>query len=457
MTDDELERSLLSYYRAMDPKRAPERLGMLVARGLDSRPARPVVLVRARPAFAAAVAAVLIVAVGLGLRPGGYLSSPGASATATSTPATSATTSTSPRPGTPTPSALSSVTGPVATPTIPSPSGSVPPLSTTVWSSLLLQPLAGGPVGVTSVADWSGGYVALGRQSYPDSLPAWISRDSRTWVALPAGIFGAPVAAIAAPCADGVVVATQSYEGQTIVWHSTDGTAWTSRDADPMLLNRDKDLAGNSTGAVAILENTPNRIAFSADGLTWQTVSLPGDSTASVQGVAAFGPGFVAVGEAGTQPISPAAWWSTDGLHWTRATVQADPGNFLMDVHAGSSGLIALGHDQGTPGTTSFWTSPDGRSWKISTADPLGNSTFGVGSGANGLFAGDGVRLLGYGNRTETGPTEYWISLDGAHWKRLALAGDAAAAGASGGGVTPFLMRDGILFSSSLQSWFGAP
>ena len=453
MTDDELERSLLSYYRAMDPRRAPQRLGIRIERGLDSRPDRPVLRVRARPAFAAAVAAVLIVAVGLGLRPGGYLSSPAASPTPGASPTPTATSLSV----TPSPSAIASIVGPLVTPTIPSPNGSVPPVSTDVWSSLLLQPLAGGPVGVTSVADWAGGYVALGRQNYPDSLPAWISRDGRSWVALPAGMFGAPVLALAAPCADGVIVATQGYDGQTIVWHSTDGTAWTSRDADPMRLNGDGDLVGNAGGAVAILQTSPYRIAFSADGLTWQTVSLPGGSAASVQGVAAFGTGFVAVGEAGTEPLSPAAWWSADGLHWTRSTVQADPGNFFMDVHAGSSGLVALGHDQATPGTNSFWTSSDGRKWTTSGADPLGSNGPGEGSGANGIFSGDGTRLLGYGTQTETGPTEYWTSLNGTAWTLHILRGDAAAASASGGGVMPFLMRDGILFSGDKESWFGAP
>ena len=451
MTDDELERSLLSYYRAMDPRRAPQRLGIQIERGLESRPGQPVVLFRARPAFAAAAAAVLIVAVGLGLRPGGYLSSPAASPTATASPTASALSVT------PSPSAIASVVGPYVMPTIPSPNGSVPPVSTDVWSSLLLQPLAGGPVGVTSVADWSGGYVALGRQNYPDSLPAWISRDGRSWVALPAGMFGASVLALAAPCADGVVVATQSYDGHTTVWHSTDGSAWTSRDADPMRLNGDGDLVGNAGGAVAILQTSPYRIAFSADGLTWQTVSLPGGSAASVQGVAAFGTGFVAVGEAGTEPLSPAAWWSADGLHWTRSTVQADPGNFFMDVHAGSSGLVALGHDQATPGTNSFWTSSDGRKWTTSGADPLGSNGPGEGSGANGIFSGDGTRLLGYGIQTDSGPTEYWTSLNGTAWTMHILKGDAAAAGASSGGVTPFLMRDGILFSGDKESWFGAP
>jgi hypothetical protein len=50
-------------------------------------------------------------------------------------------------------------------------------------------------------------------------------------------------------------------------------------------------------------------------------------------------------------------------------------------------------------------------------------------------------------------PTEYWVSFDGTHWTKLALAGDTAAAAA--GQVTPFLLRDGVLFSSDQGSWLG--
>ncbi len=447
MTDDELEQSLQALYRAIDPRHAPQGLRAQIGDALERRPSRPAFTARTRPAFAAALAAVVVVAVGLGLRPGGFLTSPGASPTATS----------SLQPGSQSPGASPSASqsaspsaspSPTPTPTLALPSGSVPPVSSASWTSLHVVPLVGGPSGQTvSVTTWSGGYLALGQQSDQGPLPAWISHDGRNWVELPAGTFGAAIVALAAPCGDSVVVATQSFAGETTVWHSTDGVNWTSSPSDPMRVNRDSDLAGDHTGAVAILNTSPYRIAFSSDGITWQTVSLPGNSSSSVQGVAAFGAGFVAVGEAGTTPNSPAAWWSADGLHWTAAAVQADPGDAFIDVHAASSGLVAISHDGYVPGRTTFWTSPDGRSWKVSTADPLGVVGPGVaeGAGANGLFVGDGTRLLGYGIRTAGGPTEDWISFDGTHWTRLALTGDTAAA--SGGDVIPFLLRDGVLFS----------
>jgi hypothetical protein len=351
---------------------------------------------------------------------------------------------------------------PSASPVVAAPSGSMPPISITPWTGLQIAARPSGPVSARSVAAWSGGYLALGATSAQGQLPGWISRDGRSWVALPAEMFGPASVALAAACANGILVAVQSPTGQTTVWRSSDGASWTSSPAPQMRLSQDSDLVGGRWGALAILQGSPYRIAFSADGITWQSVSLPGDSAFSVQGVAAFGAGFVAVGDEGTpfgspKTGSPVAWWSADGLHWTRAVVGPHPGDGFVDVHAAAKGLVALSTTGGTPGLNSFWTSPDGRSWTVSTADPLGvlgeGFMAGVPGSANGLFSGDGARLLGYGVRAASQPLEYWVSQDGAHWTRLALTGDTTAALA--GQVTPFLMHDGVLFSGDQGSWFG--
>ncbi len=358
---------------------------------------------------------------------------------------------------------------PAETPTAAdaAPSGSVPPVSTAAWTGLRIQALTGAPIRAVSVAAWSGGYLALGPTDSQHELPAWISRDGRSWVALPAATFRSAIDGVAAPLADGVIVAVQSPTGVTTVWLSTDGLTWTSGAAPPMRLHGGGDFAGSPGGAVAILEGSPYRIAFSVDGIAWQTVPLPGDSAFSVQGVAALGTGFVAVGDAGRQAGgfvvgSPVAWWSADGRQWNLAHVQAHPGDGFVDVEAGGSGLVAISSTGGTPGLTSFWTSPDGRTWTVSTADPLGLlgdcCQAGVPGSANGAFLGDGTRIVGYGNHG-TAPFEYWVSFDGARWTKLALSGDTAAAVAAaavGGHVTPFLLRDGILFGGDQGAWFGA-
>ena len=452
MTDDEFEQRLRAHYRAIDPGLAPRGLGVRIGDALERRPSQPVFIARTRSAFAAALAAVVIVAVGLalGLRPGGFLASPGASPTPT----------VSPEPSASSPSASASPSpSPSPTPVLSPPSGSVPPPSTAAWTSLRLQAIAGGPVSARSVVAWSGGYLALGPTSDRAQLPAWISRDGQSWVALPADTFGHATDAQAAPLADGILVAAQGLTGQTTVWRSVDGVTWTSSQPPVLLLDQLSGLAGNPQGAVAVGLSSQHVIAFSADGITWQSESLPGSSAFRVRAVATFGTGFVAVGDAGTNnggttTGSPVAWWSADGLHWTRAAVQAHPGDGFFDVHAASNGLVAFSSTGAVPGLGSFWTSPDGRSWKVSTADPLGVLGEGEGMGsAAGVFSGDGTRLLGYGIRAVGQPPEYWVSFDGTHWTKLALAGDTAAAVV--GHATPFLLRDGVLFSGDQGSWFG--
>ncbi len=310
------------------------------------------------------------------------------------------------------------------------------------------------------MAAWSAGYLALGQSDGSSALPAWISRDGRSWVALADGTLGPASLDVAAPCADGVVVAIESETGEKTVWHSMDGVRWTSTPWPTVGLAGGGSLAGSSLGAVGVLDVTPPRLAFSTDGTTWQPVPLPGSRAARVLTVSVSAGGFVAFGDAGTDASgttkgSPVAWWSADGKHWALADVQADPGAGFDTAFAGRRGLAAFSHSVGyVPGLTSYWTSSDGRSWKLSTADPFGVLGEGEGMGsAAGSFEGDATRILGMGTRGSDQRIEYWVSLDGTAWTRLALEADPAAAMTED--VTPFLMRDGVLFSGATGAWFG--
>jgi hypothetical protein len=306
---------------------------------------------------------------------------------------------------------------------------------------------------VSSVVRWAGGYVALGEPSDSTPLPGWTSGDGRTWTALPPRTFGLAADAMAAPIPGGVIVAVQGGTGQTTVYRSTDGLTWASN-AGPQPLGLSGDLAGNGTGAVGIDAASPDSVQFTADGIGWQSVTLPGTTNAQVEGVAASGSGFAAVGGGGTTTRSPVAWWSNDGLHWDPATVEDHPGDGFVAVYAANEGLMALSSTGDVPGLTSFWTSPDGRSWEPSAADPLGVVTEGEGQGsANGIFSGDGARLLGYGTSGTDSTIEWWTSLDATHWTRLAITGQTTATSIAD--LQPFLEEDGILFNSGQTSWFG--
>jgi hypothetical protein len=253
----------------------------------------------------------------------------------------------------------------------------------------------------------------------------------------------------------GVIVVVGDVAGQkTTVYRSTDGATWTSNSGPQLNTSLSDSLAGNGTGAVAITLDSAGLI-FTADGITWQSAPRPGPATARVQGVAAFGSGFVAVGVSGTTTQSPIAWWSDDGLHWSLATVEAHPGDGFTVVYAAEGGLMALSSTGDVPGLRSFWISTDGHSWKLSSANPMGVIQSGEGAGsANGVFSGDGTRLLGYDPGATASSAVYWTSLDGTAWTKLAITGDTTVTSIFD--LAPFLLPDGILFNQDKQTWFGA-
>ena len=82
------------------------------------------------------------------------------------------------------------------------------------------------------------------------------------------------------------------------------------------------------------------------------------------------GPGFLAVGWAGSQGTGAAVWTSPDGLTWTR--VLDSPGLVraqMQSVVKLDGGFVAVGW--GSTGATA-WTSQDGTTWKKApTADSI--------------------------------------------------------------------------------------
>ncbi len=449
MDEHELESRLRARLHArFDRAEVPVELRDRVAESMRAG-VRPVHRDVGRAPFA--LAAVLVVAVALAV--GGPLRSmigPAISPTPTASASPAVLPSSSPAPS-------SSPTASPA-PTAVLPSGSVPPVSASTWTGLSIQALPDGPAGVSDVVGWSGGYLALGHASDTTPLPAWLSRDGRSWVALPADTFGVASLVSAASWGGGLIVATTDATGTEAVRISHDGLSWSTAATPLLRVGRDGSITGNGTGLVACLDDPQVMVAFSADGFSWDPITIPGTNRWSCQAVAAFGQTFVIVGYVGGQdpstPATPVAWWSTDGRHWTRATVQAQPEDGFVRLAGGSEGLVAISTQPGyTPGTAHFWTSTDGRTWKLSTADPLGILEAGEGvGGANGTFVGDGNRLLVYSNRGVDQPIEYWASLDGSHWTKLALSGDTNAALTR---PAPFLLHDGVFFAGDQGSAVG--
>ena len=320
----------------------------------------------------------------------------------------------------------------------------------------------GAPTGPAPVVSWAGGYVAVGTTP-SGATRAFRSADGRTWTELPPSTFGLDdpsgntLVEGGTGCAGQALVFTITGSGATdIVWSSSDGASWTSTTLTGQWNGR---MAGGPGGAI-VPADTGLTVEVTTDCATWHTVSLPGPAVGVVTDVTAFGGGFVAVGFSGAWDSNnndPLAWWSPDGTHWTAAAVPARKGDGLMLVQAGSAGLTAESTQPGvTPGVESMWTSPDGRTWSPSTANPLGVIASGEGVGSIASYpTGDGSHLLVWGGQGGSGPVEYWTSLDGTHWTKLALTGAGAAGVAADPSVGATLMRDGILFSGGSGSWFG--
>jgi len=274
---------------------------------------------------------------------------------------------------------------------------------------------------------------------------------------------------------------------ETAVWTSTDGLTWervTGLEGQEIVLD---DVVNGPGGLVGVsardsiyggYEQTGPPIWISPDGTSWSRVTgnkeAFGDS-ATISGIAAGGPGYVAVGtdghvvDATTWTPDAAIWTSADGLTWTRVEQGLGDGyeeSIVYEVALTSSGFVAVGeggdegfdaywegdYQQGIPRPVSnflVWTSQDGTSWDridFSPGEELPQGvvtidgttiTFGYGGDLrNTLIDLDGDRLATMGH-LKTGYAwgqrswaVVWASDDGgATWFEVARLGDPTTGG----------------------------
>ena len=176
---------------------------------------------------------------------------------------------------------------------------------------------------------------------------------------------------------------------------------------------------------------------LSPDGSVWERVphqpalENPGGSL-QMNGVAAGGPGLVAVGdEFMSEPwqFGPAVWVSSDGRSWERIPQDRlpDDGVVLKDVTSDGSEIYAVGTYEG--GEAVVWRSADGTRWEAVAApcpgcDEGGWSVaqFGLGSGwGAGMKAvavsEHGVAAVGMIDEEGERPVAaVWVSQDGLAW-----------------------------------------
>jgi hypothetical protein len=379
----------------------------------------------------------------------------------------------------------------------PSPSPSPSPFATgSPAPNLDVEPLAGAPANISGVVRWSGGYLAVAAPPSP-GLGIWSSPDGRTWTEQVSAktMFGtSPVGMVdgLAPCGSGAVLVYEQQDGTIEGGWSKDGVSWHLGTLPASLVGTDgvRSVAGGRAGALATTGD--GRLLISTDCQTWSRVSLPGasGSRATVAGAALLGNRFVAVGYtdkaaaiappggqlaafryADLRPLTtmPLAWWSDDGSTWHQGLVpDATPstGFGTIDGVSGEA-LVAWMTTPGyTPGVTSLWRSTDGKAWE-SISGPLGMQAGGEGGGsAAGFIESDGTRILAWGSPGDgamptsgqpAGGLQYWLTLDGHMWRELTPSGGAASNVVSPDATfSPFLLADGLLFSSQTTTLVGS-
>lgn len=254
------------------------------------------------------------------------------------------------------------------------------------WSRVPHDEAVFGRAVMSSVTAGGPGLVAVGTS---DEAAVWTSADGVVWSRVPddQAVFGsrggAPYVAMKSVKAGGPGLVAVGIEGHphgpnviAAVWTSPDGFTWSRVTHDEAVFGRGED--GHHTEMRSVAVGGPGLVAVggswfgedgqqggaavwtSVDGSTWSRV--PHDEVVfggAMNGVAAGGPGMVAVG---LDDQGAAVWTSSDGFTWSR--IPHDEAVFggaeMSTVTAGGRGLVAVGWDG--PGAA-VWTSVDGIVW----------------------------------------------------------------------------------------------
>jgi hypothetical protein len=268
--------------------------------------------------------------------------------------------------------------------------------SATAWSSIdgitwqqttSSDAFAAGPLRMTSVIHWSGGFVAGGfagdEFGSASAAAFWISADGLSWQRAPDSpdLHDARAWSIAAGGPGLVAVGTPgstSDPGPAVVWTSPDGLHWTRVPASPAFDGARMRAITNvpGIGLIAVGEELKGDVAVvwrSADGISWtrapETPDFGNHGLAvrvqvRMYAVIAGGPGVVIVGTAteGVQYGEAGIWTSPDGLAWKRQAAGVDMlDSELTAVTARDSRIVAVG-DRGAPDTyvATVWRSAAG-------------------------------------------------------------------------------------------------
>jgi photosystem II stability/assembly factor-like uncharacterized protein len=474
MNDDELERRLRDHYRGTDPLHAPAGLEARVDGALDGRVGRPRVVARARPLAISvlAAAAVLAVVAGVGLRPGGFLLSIGATRTPSVVVPTAAA---------PTGDASAPVTSPTDGPTAsPAPDASTVDLAGTfagggLWAVSGDRLLTSTDAGAT----WRTGSVPVGRQvsgvdmgplrvafvldadhawtvtagagstafnaAPTDALKLVVSRTSDgggswTTVRVPGSYPGAIIELVFIDRLHGYLLCAatrMSLGGSTVLRTDDGGATWIVAGNVPTLGSQLAASDASTVWAGAEQEAGPTMhpiLDVSRDGgRTWQEVRLPG-LEGRVGGAQTYLPGPPLFLDPRTGFVTVVTS-EADGTTTTRILETSDGGRTWTETArqpvAASAGLVILDATHWllpTYNTFGLQATDDGGATWLALA-PTGSPNGGWITWAGGLGSG-AVAAIEPSNNTSLGPAWLEVSTDGGrtwHTAMFAAGGPVAS------------------------------
>lgn len=358
---------------------------------------------------------------------------------------------------TPTPATTPSASPvPTVTPSH-APSGATPAPSNAVllFPAINVQPLPSPTIEAALGPGWQDGWLVTDANTLEPT--GWRWDEGRSLVHFPADTFRGASLIQSAVLGDTLLVLGMDGSGVETAWRSTDGVAWASVPIDLLSTSNGGGIAAADGTVVVVRDEQTPGVLVTTNGIAWKHGTTVDGSTFHPVDVAAFRGGFVAVGSSGH---GPAAWTSPDGIEWRAAKVQ--PGRepvTLMSVWAGRDGLAAESTTGGVPGMISYWTgtvdASGGLTFAPSSADPLGVSTTGEGApSAEGMFTGDGTRILVWGTPGGGSGPQLWGSLEGRRWQRIAIVSGASLISEAAG---PALIGGDVLFADGAAAWLGRP
>ena len=372
----------------------------------------------------------------------------------TSTTTTNATTST----GEPGITTAATTTVGVSTTTVTT----LPAVDALTWDRVAHDEAVFGGSSTQAMLGLAAGETLLVAVGYDESggdrdAAVWVSADGVTWERITHNetvLGGANDQEMRSVVADGSGFIAVGYDQETseihaAVWLSQDGFDWTRLPHQPVFAGGFwkvmSAITAGGPGFVAAgytLDPTPTRplgeqsaaVWTSSDGVAWQRVphneaAFGGDGFQQILGLAAGGPGVVAVGDDSTGYGNAAVWVSSDGTSWSRVphdeTVFGGTGvQVIHAVIAGGPGLVAVGgrwlEDEPGDFFAAVWVSADGYTWESIPHDP---AVFG-GRGEQQMYAvtvaGPGLVAVG-SDSPWTGGARVWVSPDGLSWNRVVL------------------------------------